>query len=1267
MKKFIQFFGFLFIIIFLKWGEVRGQGNENFSNIGTNTSYGTRTWAGSGGTWTATDAREDQTINGKSITIRNGSLTSPNVSNGVGNLTITTQLKFAGTSSNFDVFVNGTNVGTLPYNTTVTTTTISNINISGSIQIVLTNQSSSNRVAIDDVIWTSYSAPSSTSTLSAGAGTEPSSFSSLINTQTSSTLNFDFSFTDDGATPATDIADTQISQIVFKQGTGNNITDWTQAIQGAELSDGTNSTTTATINATNITFASLLNGAGQLGRINDNAIKTYTLKIWLKTALGGTLPTTIDGQRFVFEVNNSGTSSFTFVAGGLAASQSVNSGNTNNAVSVVATQLSFSQQPPSNTLINTAMSPSVSVQTTDANGNRDLNFTNNISITSTGTLDSSPQTASASSGLASFGIFHTALGTGLTLNATSSGLTSATSNVFNIATTLALEPGDIAILGFNYDRDGAGQDEIIIVFFKDVQNGTTLDITDNAFKKCGLVTNPSLATNPIISSSTPDTGWGVSEGWIRLTYSGASPFPAGRTLTFRVTPGSPPIVSIIAPTASGWSGAKPANVGDGFNLNGLGEQIFFLAGGNPNDNGSSSACSAAGTYTGGKFLYGFNTKGNYWIPSCQNSGGTSNSGGCGANDPSAPTNETIYGGTKNSAKPANFDCYLAYPTVQADYNAYTGDLTPATKSTWIGRIRNPNNWTGYANTTDYNTYANPTFTNNTATNSGRLLTIDAGGFTAGVWTGVTSTDWFECSNWQNLRIPDQNTSVNISSVPTNNPKIDIGSPFANFYSNIADCRNLNISSSNLQIEANTNNRLDVRGNITISSTGQIDMNDGNNTTNDGTINLYGNFTNQLTNGLDEGNGLINFVGTNEQTIQNSNGNESFYRININKVSNDVKLLSNINLTSYSATNNGQITLIQNDINLNGNNIDLGSLGTLNENLASNHLIKDNTATFDKGTIVGVSGGYVRTSAKTITTSNNTMAGIGLHLSRTTGSDYDVEVDRFHYSGWSSTRTVKRVFHVKTTSGTESGSNSNLKMFFANDELNGLSNGTDGTLTAWRLPNSSQNAWAYHPTISVTHNTLSRTVEATSVNAFSHWAMTPPNIPLGSCIIDFQAQKTELTTAKLTWKVILQDLPQKFEVQKSFDGINFINIATIDANVSPNYTLDDYQLLQSSYYRLKILKTSGEIELSPIRYLRIENGFIIYPNPVSNFIKIEGKNIGICTMKLFEISGKNLLDNRGTLLQMNEVLNQYLPNLPKGMYFLQINTDQQRFVHKLIKE
>ena len=139
-------------------GPVTGTcASENFENIPTSsTSYGTNTWTNTSTniSWTATDSRTDQLINGRAIMVRNGTLTSSTLSGGVQNLTVTTMLKFSGSPGTFSVRVNGVVVGTAPYSATQQTTTISNINVSGNAVISFTdNSNSTNRVAFDDLSW----------------------------------------------------------------------------------------------------------------------------------------------------------------------------------------------------------------------------------------------------------------------------------------------------------------------------------------------------------------------------------------------------------------------------------------------------------------------------------------------------------------------------------------------------------------------------------------------------------------------------------------------------------------------------------------------------------------------------------------------------------------------------------------------------------------------------------------------------------------------------------------------------------------------------------------------------------------------------------------------------------------------------------------------------------------------------------------------------------------------------------------------------------
>ncbi len=134
---------------------------ETFESIPANAgNYVTRTWTGdNGGDWTATEARTDQTITNRAITIRGGSLTAPTTTGGIGSFTVTTKRVFGGTNGTFNLKVNNTIVGTIPYGDqdVAQTITIQNINIEGSVSIVIDDNSGpSNRVAFDDLSWTCY-------------------------------------------------------------------------------------------------------------------------------------------------------------------------------------------------------------------------------------------------------------------------------------------------------------------------------------------------------------------------------------------------------------------------------------------------------------------------------------------------------------------------------------------------------------------------------------------------------------------------------------------------------------------------------------------------------------------------------------------------------------------------------------------------------------------------------------------------------------------------------------------------------------------------------------------------------------------------------------------------------------------------------------------------------------------------------------------------------------------------------------------------------
>ena len=195
----------LLLVTIFSLSESLGQGHETFENIPTeNTSqYIERSWTGDDGIeLTATNARTDQIINGKAICVRNGSLKAHSVANGIGSLAITTKRAFTGGTGNLTLKINDSETGSIPYSVEEQTTIIENINIEGSFSITIKTPNNSDRIKIDDLIWSEYGeelTKVSTPTFSPPEGTYDTP--QVINIETD-TDGADIYFTLNGSNPA---------------------------------------------------------------------------------------------------------------------------------------------------------------------------------------------------------------------------------------------------------------------------------------------------------------------------------------------------------------------------------------------------------------------------------------------------------------------------------------------------------------------------------------------------------------------------------------------------------------------------------------------------------------------------------------------------------------------------------------------------------------------------------------------------------------------------------------------------------------------------------------------------------------------------------------------------------------------------------------------------------------------------------------------------------------------------------------------------------
>ncbi|HSN07584.1 MAG TPA: T9SS type A sorting domain-containing protein [Hanamia sp.] len=161
-----------------------------------------------------------------------------------------------------------------------------------------------------------------------------------------------------------------------------------------------------------------------------------------------------------------------------------------------------------------------------------------------------------------------------------------------------------------------------------------------------------------------------------------------------------------------------------------------------------------------------------------------------------------------------------------------------------------------------------------------------------------------------------------------------------------------------------------------------------------------------------------------------------------------------------------------------------------------------------------------------------------------------------------------------------------------------------------------------------------------------------------------------------WKVANQTSIEKYEVERSADGISFEYLGTEKAtgnsaaDASYNW-IDENPLPGNNFYRVKSIDKSGRDEYSTIAKLNFGAGISslsVYPNPATGgTVRLQMKDMagGSYHLKLVNSEGKVLIQKDLVLPpgNSNETLN--ISQLPKGIYQVRIITPDHTTIDKSI--
>ena len=441
--------------------------------------------------------------------------------------------------------------------------------------------------------------------------------------------------------------------------------------------------------------------------------------------------------------------------------------------------------------------------------------------------------------------------------------------------------------------------------------------------------------------------------------------------------------------------------------------------------------------------------------------------------------------------------------------------------------------------------------------------------------------------------------------------------------------------------------VDIDGNFTNSA--------GTFTATSGTMNVGGNFT--ITGGtFAHSNGTIVFDGNNATF---TSGNITFYNITMNKNSGKTLTIATgttINSNTKLTLNSGNIiTSVWTQLML-GCNINI-VMGNSPNNCSSASYIDGplTRALCSTGSLfypIGRNGNYRPLTLYTVPNGGST--------------NFTAEQIENNIPNWclpNDLCSVSKIRHFRVVINGGQVYNDPITLSYCADD--GVTNASDLRIaqqvgTCWKNIGGTGTA--------VGSGTITSTVDFNTYGDFILGTDDCIN-PLPVKLLSFTSKLLDLSI-KLHWETATEIDNDRFEVERSFDGRQWIRIGTVkgsgNTNSTMNYIFEDNNLPSTPkiiYYRLKQVDYNGDFEFSPIVVeafkgvsspkeikVALKNNFILYPNPATERLTIESVRPNSIEnhFEISDINGKIWVKNIFTDFKTIDV-----NNLASGLYFVTI--------------
>lgn len=259
-------------------------------------------------------------------------------------------------------------------------------------------------------------------------------------------------------------------------------------------------------------------------------------------------------------------------------------------------------------------------------------------------------------------------------------------------------------------------------------------------------------------------------------------------------------------------------------------------------------------------------------------------------------------------------------------------------------------------------------------------------------------------------------------------------------------------------------------------------------------------------------------------------------------------------------------------------------------------------------------------------------------------------------------SIQRYYDIQPANN--SSLNASVRFYYFDAELNGVD---ETSAVLWK---SSDNGQSWTQITPDNRNVVNNFLQKDNVNDFSLWTIGSPSAALPILLSSFNVACKE-KGAELVWTTAWEQNNDRFIVEKSTNGTQWLEIAVISArNMPADYKFSDTEA-GNAYYRLKQVDKGGTFTYSkilrsscPIASIKL----IIYPNPINDYADLvfqSDKNF-IGHVQVFTAAGQLVKRVQIQVQRGQNKIRINVPGLTKGTYLLRIDEGDLQLQKKFIK-